>query len=792
MTANLMQMPDYRIGCRLGLCRRVTTTLKQKVASLALSGSPPHYKSRSMSSFLWLLSQASGVLTGGDVLPSLARSNATGGEAVDRHSFDFLRSLESKIRKILILSDQQLCKPHIQADFATDMRDLAEVLVWSDNRNLDDCFALFIEKEIHQVLIDILEYAKDHDAIVLSVLRFFNVFLESVKSGSIMYFMLSNNYINDVISVPLNVENEEILSYFVTLLKNISNKLNSRTIQLLFNENNRTYPLFSQATIYHYHQEAMIRIGVRTIILNLLHVNDPETLSFIIHDKFYFIGVVDHLAEILQSLCSHMEDKSRSDALEQLNLFLEYLEYLNEIFSLELEEANKALAAAFLERIVVSGSSPTEDPTSSPPLITPVISYPSFLMPDLYINSHGSSRQLIMASLSPKANGRHMMLTLALLYTVITSDVSSIVLDASNILPAKLRKTKLLLSSLVEPEDQPQDVDSDTSRLKTHHANEETQSLNNFDLVYRLLAILSADEIFTFPQLTSQLIFHLLVELIGVLGKSGDLPPDADALIKTSFTLCTTRFKTALDIDEASCMEIFDFEIRQGPPNLHNAISSCQCLIPPQNHARSSEALTDLIPLSIAVKTWLLYYDCLCKIGMRRSILSPPFNWSSPPLLPHWDDCNIIPCVVQVTEQGRTHPPENRYFVECDTHLVLAEPLSRKSQQQRATTDPATVCQYMRWPRIKTVLVGADLYAVDILELRPIFSETHTQNIMVDLDGYNIISGSETTWRGRLVFGTNEAQEHVRDFIAQRQTASILAWKRNVEHVLEQLRWRYI
>ncbi|KAJ1343665.1 hypothetical protein BSLG_001740 [Batrachochytrium salamandrivorans] len=333
------------------------------------------------------------------------------------------------------------------------------------------------------------------------------------------------------------------------------------------------------------------------------------------------------------------------------------------------------------------GSSPTEDPTSSPPLITPVISYPSFLMPDLYINSHGSSRQLIMASLSPKANGRHMMLTLALL---------------------KASKTKLLLSSLVEPEDQPQDVDSDTSRLKTHHANEETQSLNNFDLVYRLLAILSADEIFTFPQLTSQLIFHLLVELIGVLGKSGDLPPDADALIKTSFTLCTTRFKTALDIDEASCMEIFDFEIRQGPPNLHNAISSCQCLIPPQNHARSSEALTDLIPLSIAVKTWLLYYDCLCKIGMRRRCLL------------------------------------------------------------------------------------ADLYAVDILELRPIFSETHTQNIMVDLDGYNIISGSETTWRGRLVFGTNEAQEHVRDFIAQRQTASILAWKRNVEHVLEQLRWRYI
>nr|KAJ3420748.1 hypothetical protein HK105_005294 [Polyrhizophydium stewartii] len=27
------------------------------------------------------------------------------------------------------------------AEFAMHMRDLAEVLVWSDNRNLDDCFA---------------------------------------------------------------------------------------------------------------------------------------------------------------------------------------------------------------------------------------------------------------------------------------------------------------------------------------------------------------------------------------------------------------------------------------------------------------------------------------------------------------------------------------------------------------------------------------------------------------------------------------------------------------------------
>ncbi|EGF78131.1 hypothetical protein BATDEDRAFT_35767 [Batrachochytrium dendrobatidis JAM81] len=754
-----------------------------------------------MSTFAWLINQASGMLIGTDALShSTSESKPTGGAAIDRHSFEFLRTLEPRVHKILTLSALQLGKPQVQADFAADMRDLAEVLVWSDNRNLDDCFALFIEKNVHQVLLNILKHAADFDGIILAVLRFFNVFLESVKSGNIMYFMLSNYYINDIISVPLNKA--------------------------------RSYPLFSQATIYHYHQESMVRVGVRTIILNLLNVNDPETLDFIIQDRLYFIGVVDHMAGILQSLCGFMEVKSHADSQEQLGLFLEYLEYLNEIFSLELENASKPLAAAFLERIVVAslmeklfkgGDStavaifiltrilaggicyqPLTDfivellfstkPATPKDALSPSdssFSRASSILSvgsSLDINSNTSARQLLMGNLSLKSDMQHMMLTLALLYTIVTSNVSHNVLDSAKLLSAKVRKTKSIMSSLMDLEDPTDTVGNSTSPVSLQSDTKDMFLECDFKLVDRLVAILAAEEIFTYPLFISQLVCHLIVELVG---SSCELPLETNTLIKNSFTQSTTRFKTALDIDASMCMDIYEFETQQTALSLDYIISNGNYLIQSYNQSSLSADSTNLIPLSIAVKTWLLFYDCLCKIGMRRAILPPAFDWASQPVLPNWSVCDIAPCVVQKTENGLTYPPENRYFVECETHFVLAEPLSRKHQQERATTDIAAVCQYMRWPRIQIELVGADLYAVDVLEVQPIFSDTSIQRVTSGLYGFQVIVGSKTTWRGRLVFGANDAQERVRGFIAQQQSAAILAWKRNIEHLLEQLRWRY-
>ncbi|KAJ3040809.1 Protein CL16A [Rhizophlyctis rosea] len=109
------------------------------------------------------------------------------------------------------------------------LRELVEILIWADNNNDSDVF------ELHLLLLKILNVAAEDD-IVLELLRFYNVFFESVQAGSILYFFLSNNHINDVIGFKYNTKNEEILSYYMTLLKNLSLKMNPKTANLFYNE----------------------------------------------------------------------------------------------------------------------------------------------------------------------------------------------------------------------------------------------------------------------------------------------------------------------------------------------------------------------------------------------------------------------------------------------------------------------------------------------------------------------------------------------------------------------------
>lgn len=49
-------------------------------------------------------------------------------------------------------------------------------------------------------------------------------------------YMLSNNHVNLLITSPVNMEDEELLSYYITFLKTLSLKLNERTIQFFFND----------------------------------------------------------------------------------------------------------------------------------------------------------------------------------------------------------------------------------------------------------------------------------------------------------------------------------------------------------------------------------------------------------------------------------------------------------------------------------------------------------------------------------------------------------------------------
>lgn len=85
-------------------------------------------------------------------------------------------------------------------------------------------------------------------------------------------FLLSNNHVNTIISHPFDIENEELMAYYVSFLKILSFKLNSNTIHFFFNENTHDFPLFTESLKLFNHNENMVRIAIKTITLNVFKV----------------------------------------------------------------------------------------------------------------------------------------------------------------------------------------------------------------------------------------------------------------------------------------------------------------------------------------------------------------------------------------------------------------------------------------------------------------------------------------------------------------------------------------
>lgn len=95
-------------------------------------------------------------------------------------------------------------------------------------------------------------------------------------------FLLSNNYVNQVIGLRYDFSNDEILAYYIYLLRTLSFKLSKDTIYFFFNEHLDDFPLYSEAIKFFNHEESMIRIAVRVITLNVYSVNDRQMQDFIL------------------------------------------------------------------------------------------------------------------------------------------------------------------------------------------------------------------------------------------------------------------------------------------------------------------------------------------------------------------------------------------------------------------------------------------------------------------------------------------------------------------------------
>lgn len=153
--------------------------------------------------------------------------------------------------------------------------------------------SFFCEKSILSFFLKIMLQRCD-TKVKIQVIQTLSILIQNISSETSIFYLLSNNYINDLIVHRFDFSNEELLAYYISFLKTLSLKLNPRTIQFFFNERANDFPLYTEAIKFFNHPESMVRVAVRTLSLNVYAVDYPALRRFILDRSAvpYFFNLV--------------------------------------------------------------------------------------------------------------------------------------------------------------------------------------------------------------------------------------------------------------------------------------------------------------------------------------------------------------------------------------------------------------------------------------------------------------------------------------------------------------------
>lgn len=170
----------------------------------------------------------------------------------EKYSATELRNLYDVLQRNALVTDLN------RALVVETIRSVAEFIIWGD-QNEPKVFDFFLENNImlylHTVLLQ--SPANRSGEVAKQVLQTLSIIIQNVRSETGIFFLFSNNHINNIVEVRFDFEDEEVLGYYISFLKTISLKLNKRTVQFFFDlkAGMTTFPLYSEACKFAHHKE---------------------------------------------------------------------------------------------------------------------------------------------------------------------------------------------------------------------------------------------------------------------------------------------------------------------------------------------------------------------------------------------------------------------------------------------------------------------------------------------------------------------------------------------------------
>ena len=202
------------------------------------------------------------------------------------------------VRSLRTLHDELVLNKTVHrhnADLVVErLRQLAEMVVYGDNNN-ELLFDFFCEMNMLSLFLEIMWTESGCPTKVhVQILQTLSILIGCVRNETSLYYLLSNNYINEIIIYPHNfdIDDDGLCDQFVSFLKTLSLRLNEQTVQFFFVERTGSFPILSRAIDLLHHHEPMVRIAAQATVLNVYQVDLHMVLLTLSHSYTHYIPLI--------------------------------------------------------------------------------------------------------------------------------------------------------------------------------------------------------------------------------------------------------------------------------------------------------------------------------------------------------------------------------------------------------------------------------------------------------------------------------------------------------------------
>ncbi len=133
----------------------------------------------------------------------------------------------------------------------------------------------------------------------LQIIKSFAILILNVSNPQTIYFIFSNNFINQIISNNYMQHDEDFVFYYINFLKSLSMKIDVTTIQFFLHKEYNNFPLLKFTLKFYNYPDPMIKNTVRTVVLQLLkrkyqiltliHSETRASLHFLLNPTDHFL-----------------------------------------------------------------------------------------------------------------------------------------------------------------------------------------------------------------------------------------------------------------------------------------------------------------------------------------------------------------------------------------------------------------------------------------------------------------------------------------------------------------------